>query len=220
MWFWQYKNDYNWFIGTVEHKQPLGYLSLLYEAATKLYQDVFELINTTCPALWLSWAWRTILGSLGGFGLTCWAGRRCYRSQSPRTGPSPAAWRASGSHRPDPEARRGECWQTPSRWQATGGQMSTFQKGFFSFFSFPAPKSRQCSSDILNYSPWAPRSCSASWCRSPEEQNNQLPRFTQQQTNFNSVYRVLLTSGIMLCTREMSLFSRRFMYRTMLVSEW
>lgn len=28
-----------------------------------------------------------------------------------------------------------------------------------------------------------------------------------------------LTSGIMLCTREMSLFSRRFMYLTMLVSE-
>lgn len=60
--------------------------------------------------------WKFVL--LQKVGLTCLAGRRCCHSPSPHRGPSPAVWRASGSHRPDPEARRGGCWQTPSRWLA------------------------------------------------------------------------------------------------------
>lgn len=54
-------------------------------------------------------------------GLTCSAGRRCCHNLSPRRGPSPVVWKASGSLQPDPEARRGECWQTPARWWAAWG---------------------------------------------------------------------------------------------------
>lgn len=59
--------------------------------------------------------------NFGLYGLTCSAGRRCCHNLSPRRGPSPVVWKASGSLQPDPEARRGECWQTPARWWATGG---------------------------------------------------------------------------------------------------
>lgn len=92
-------------------------------------------------------------------GCTCLAGRRCCHSRSPHRGPSPAVWRASGSHQPDPEARRGGCWQTHSRWLAKGGEQWVRMKATFIMEMFHLTKK--------NYSPWALRSCSASWCRSP-----------------------------------------------------
>lgn len=68
-------------------------------------------------------------------GLTCLAGRRCYHSRSPHRDPSPVAWRAFGSLLPDPEARRGECWRTPSRWSAAEAEdreSSAFHNRFLS----------------------------------------------------------------------------------------
>lgn len=53
-----------------------------------------------------------------GEGLTCWVGRRSCHSQSPHRDPSPAAWRAADNPQPGPGDRRGEGWQTPSRWWA------------------------------------------------------------------------------------------------------
>lgn len=72
----------------------------------------------TCTA----WGLMFDSSSISLCGLTCSAGRRCYHNLSPRTGPSPVVWKASGSLQPDPEARRGECWQTPPRWWAAGGE--------------------------------------------------------------------------------------------------
>lgn len=120
-------------------------------------------------------------------GCTCSAGRRCCHSRSPHRGPSPAVGRASGSHRPDPEARRGGCLQTHSRWLAKRGRITVSQNESNSYHGNVSLDKK----DVLTMS------------------SEELFSFMVQEP-----------SGIMLCTREMSLFSSRFMYRTILVSEW
>lgn len=79
------------------------------------------------------------------------------------------------------------------------------------------------------YSPWALMSCLASWYRSPKNKNFSLLYHTsiKHAINFNYLWTWTsaltygsLTRGIMLWTKERSLFSRRFIYLTMLVSEW
>lgn len=128
-------------------------------------------------------------------GLTCLAGRRCYHSRSPHRDPSPVAWRASGSLLPDPEARRGECWQTPSRWLAAeaedressafhnrfpssiGGKKKLFRKYWGNSIVYTLKSLEDKPINIGRNSPWALRNCSTSWCRSPEmrKQNVWLP---------------------------------------------
>lgn len=106
--YWQRENIYyctraRKSINTFGRETCWNWSARLYQAAAMYWGIVFVSCN------------------FGLYGLTCSAGRRCCHNLSPRRGPSPVVWKASGSLQPDPEARRGECWQTPARWWATGG---------------------------------------------------------------------------------------------------
>lgn len=114
-----FKYDKMFSLDVIDYQHPLSVFGASYrETLVHFFFGSITRSFMLCSTKAQAWIMKVQLWAPWKEGFTCLAGRRYCHSPSPHRGLSPAVWKVSGSLQPDPEAQRGECWQTLSMWWA------------------------------------------------------------------------------------------------------